>query len=215
VIGPNGAGKSTLFNVITGRVPPSSGEIWFQGKNITRLSQASIAQLGIARSYQITTVFQHLTVHENVRIAAQARASGRRLSFWQAAESLAEVSQRADEVLELLGLHDKRHLRANQLSHGEQRHLDIAIALASQPGLLLLDEPTAGMSPRETEQTMQLIRDLVRHVSIVLVEHKMNVVMQVSDRVTVLHYGSVLTEGTPEEVRQNERVQAVYLEGAI
>jgi branched-chain amino acid transport system ATP-binding protein len=215
VIGPNGAGKSTLFNVITGRVAPSSGQIWFQGKNITGLSQASIARLGIARSYQITTVFLNLTVHENVRIAAQARAAASGLSFWRAADSLKAVSARADEVLEMLGLQDKRHLRANQLAHGEQRHLDIAIALASEPGLVLLDEPTAGMSPRETEQTMHLIRDLGRRVSIVLVEHKMNVVMQVSDRVTVLHYGSVLTEGTPDEVRRNQRVQEVYLEGSI
>jgi branched-chain amino acid transport system ATP-binding protein len=119
-------------------------------------------------------------------------------------------------VLELVGLQDQRHLRANQLSHGEQRHLDIAVALATEPGLLLLDEPTAGMSPFETDQTMRLIRDLARPTAaIVLVEHKMNVVMQISDRITVLHFGAVLTEGTPAEVRANPRVQDVYLEGSL
>ncbi len=213
VIGPNGAGKTTLFHVITGRVPPTSGRIWFGGHEITGLSQPAVARLGIARSYQITTIFLNLTVFENVRIAAQSRVA--HTNFWRAADSLRAVSARAEEVLAMVGLQDKRHLLANQLSHGEQRHLDVAIALASDPGLLLLDEPTAGMSPLETERTMHLIRELGRRVSIVLVEHKMNVVMQISDRITVLHFGRVLTEGTPEEVRNNRQVQEVYLEGSI
>jgi branched-chain amino acid transport system ATP-binding protein len=213
VIGPNGAGKSTLFHVITGRVPPTSGRIWFGGREISRLSQSAVARLGIARSYQITTIFLNLTVFENVRIAAQARTS--HTDFWRAADSLHEVSARAEAVLETIGLQDKRGVLANQLSHGEQRHLDMGIALASDPGVLLLDEPTAGMSPRETDQTMHLVRDLARRVSIVLIEHKMNLVMQISDRITVLHFGRVLTEGTPDEVRQDQRVQEVYLEGSI
>jgi branched-chain amino acid transport system ATP-binding protein len=213
VIGPNGAGKSTLFNVITGRVPASAGRIWYRGQEITRLSQPAIARLGIARSYQITTIFLNLTVFENVRIAAQSRRS--HVNFWQPADSLRSVTTRADEVLTLCGLQGKRHLPAQQLSHGEQRHLDVAIALACDPGLLLLDEPTAGMSPLETEQTMQLIRELGRRVAIVLVEHKMNVIMEISDRITVLHFGRVLAEGTPEEVRNNRQVQEVYLEGSI
>jgi branched-chain amino acid transport system ATP-binding protein len=152
-------------------------------------------------------------VHENVRIAAQALVT--HTSFWRSADSLARVSARADEVLAMVGLQDKRGLLAGQLSHGEQRHLDIAIALATDPAVLLLDEPTAGMSPPETEQTMHLIRDLGQRVSIVLVEHKMNFVMQVADHITVLHYGTVLTEGSPAEVRANRRVQEVYLEGSI
>jgi branched-chain amino acid transport system ATP-binding protein len=213
VIGPNGAGKSTLFHVITGRVPPTSGRIWFREQEITGLSQPAVARLGIARSYQITTIFLNLTVFENVRIAAQSQVA--HANFWRPADSLREVWARAEEVLETIGLQDKRHLPANQLSHGEQRHLDMAIALASDPGLLLLDEPTAGMSPRETEQTMHLVRDLGRRVSVVLVEHKMNVVMQISDHITVLHFGRVLTEGTPEEVRSNPQVREVYLEGSI
>ena len=172
-----------------------------------------IAQLGIARSYQITTVFPKLTVHENVRVAAQARVS--HANFWQPASALRTVSERADHVLDMVGLKDQRRLIAGELSHGEQRHLDIAIALASDPSVLLLDEPTAGMSPLETEQMMYLIRDLGRQLSVVLVEHKMHVVMGVSDRITVLHFGSVLTEGTPEEVQSNRRVQEVYLEGSI
>jgi len=213
VIGPNGAGKSTLFHVITGRTPPTSGRIWFRGMDITRRSQAAIARLGIARSYQITTLFPKLTVHENVRVAAQART--RHTNFWQSAKALGAVADRADAVLETVGLKDRRTRVAGELSHGEQRHLDIAIALATDPNLLLLDEPTAGMSPHETEQMMYLIRDLGRQIAVVLVEHKMDVVMGVSDRITVLHFGAVLTEGTPDEVRANRRVQEVYLEGSI
>ena len=213
VIGPNGAGKSTLFHVVTGRVPPTSGRIWFNGHEITGMSQSAIARLGIARSYQITTIFLNLTVFENVRIAAQSRTT--HVNFWRPAESLRRVTARAEEVLEIIGLQGKRHLLANQLSHGEQRHLDVGIALANEPDLLLLDEPTAGMSPQETEQTMHFIRDLGKRVSIVLVEHKMNVIMQISDHITVLHFGQVLTEGTPDEVRSDRRVQEVYLEGSI
>jgi len=213
VIGPNGAGKTTFFNVITARVPPTRGRIVYRGQDITGLSQPAVARLGVARSYQITTVFLNLSVHENVRIAAQARAT--HTNFWRSADSLRAVSARADAVLEQVGLQDRRSVRANELSHGEQRHLDIAIALATEPGLLLLDEPTAGMSPLETEQTMRLIADLGRRVAIILVEHKMGVVMQISDRITVLHFGSVLTEGTPAEVRANPRVQEVYLEGSL
>lgn len=213
VIGPNGAGKSTLFNVITGRVPPTGGQIWYRGQEITALSQPAVARLGIARSYQITTLFLNLSVFENVRIAAQSRRA--HVNFWQPAESLRSVTARATEVLEMIGLQDKRHLLASQLSHGEQRHLDMAIALACAPGLLLLDEPTAGMSPLETQQTMHLIHELGQHVSIVLVEHKMNVVMQISDWITVLHFGRVLAEGTPAEVQNNRAVQQVYLEGSI
>ena len=213
VIGPNGAGKSTLFHVITGRVPPTSGRIWFRGQEIGGLSQPAVARLGIARSYQITTIFLNLTVFENVRIAAQARTT--HTNFWRPADSLRQVSARAEEVLETVRLQDKRELLANQLSHGEQRHLDMAIALASDPGLLLLDEPTAGMSPLETDRTMHLVRELGRRVSIVLIEHKMNLIMQISDHITVLHFGRILTEGTPDEVRNNKQVQEVYLEGSI
>ena len=213
VIGPNGAGKSTLFHVITGRVPPTSGRIWFRGREISGMSQSAVARLGIARSYQVTTIFLNLTVFENVRIAAQSKET--HVNFWRPADSLRAVAERAEAILETIGLQEKRHLLASQLSHGEQRHLDMAIALASDPGLLLLDEPTAGMSPLETEQTMHVIRDLGRRVPTVLVEHKMNVVMQISDWITVLHFGRVLAEGTPEEVRNNAQVQEVYLEGSI
>ena len=213
VIGPNGAGKSTLFHVITGRVGPTSGRIWFRGREIGGLSQSKVARLGIARSYQVTTIFLNLTVFENVRIAAQSRET--HVNFWRPAESLRAVGARAEAILETIGLQEKRHLLASQLSHGEQRHLDMAIALASDPALLLLDEPTAGMSPLETEQTMHVIHDLGRRVPTVLVEHKMNVVMQISDWITVLHFGRVLAEGTPDEVRNNSQVQEVYLEGSI
>jgi branched-chain amino acid transport system ATP-binding protein len=213
VIGPNGAGKSTLFHVITGRVPPSSGRIFFRGQEITGLPQHQVARLGIARSYQITTIFLNLTVYENIRIAAQSATN--HMNFWQRAEALREVGERTDEVLGIIGLSGKGNLLAGQLSHGEQRLVDVGIALATHPGVLLLDEPTAGMSPHETEQMMHFIRQLAERVSIVLVEHKMNVIMQISDYITVLHFGQVLTEGTPQEVRDDKRVQDVYLEGSI
>jgi branched-chain amino acid transport system ATP-binding protein len=213
VIGPNGAGKSTLFHVITGRVPPSSGRIWFRGQEITGLAQHQVARLGIARSYQITTIFLNLSVYENIRIAAQSATN--HMDFWHRADALRDVADRTDDVLGIIGLRAKAHLLAGQLSHGEQRLVDIGIALATHPGVLLLDEPTAGMSPHETEQMMHFIRQLAERVSIVLVEHKMNVIMQISDYITVLHFGQVLTEGTPEEVRNDKRVQDVYLEGSI
>jgi branched-chain amino acid transport system ATP-binding protein len=213
IIGPNGAGKTTLFNLIAGCFSPTSGRVFFRGRDITDMPQHRIAHLGIARSYQITTVFLHLSVLENIRVAAQAMLS--QYNFWQQAESLRQANERTEEVLEIVGLAGKRHALAGQLSHAEQRQLDVGISLASNPVLLLLDEPTAGMSPAETEQLIQFVRDLSRQVSIVLVEHKIKLVMAVSDRVTVLNFGSILAEGTPREVQEDPRVQAAYLVGAV
>jgi branched-chain amino acid transport system ATP-binding protein len=213
IIGPNGAGKTTLFNLISGRYPPTSGKVFFRGRDITNSPQHAIANLGIARSYQMTTVFLQLPVFENIRVAAQATQS--QYNFWGSADPLREVNERTDEILEIIGLSQKQAVRAAQLSHAEQRQLDVGIALASKPVLLLLDEPTAGMSPAETEQLMQFIQELAREVSVVLIEHKIKLVMAVSDRVTVLNFGNVLAEGSPDQVQADPRVQAAYLEGAV
>jgi ABC-type branched-subunit amino acid transport system ATPase component/ABC-type branched-subunit amino acid transport system permease subunit len=209
VIGPNGAGKTTFFNLLTGVLPPSGGRILFKGRDITGLPAHAVSRLGIARSYQVTNIFGDLTVFENVRIAAQSRVTHYR--FWGNADSLAAVNARAEEILRHLGLAAKRHARASELSHGEQRYLEIGIALATDPDFLLLDEPTAGMSPDETLRTAAFVRRLAGHLTIVVVEHDMEVVMGISDRITVLNYGEILAEGSPAEIRENADVRRVYL----
>jgi len=209
IIGPNGAGKTTFFRLISGETVPTSGRIWFDGTDITGMPQHATARLGIAKSYQITNIFPHLSVLENVRVAVQGYA--RSFNFWSRADQLVDVRERAAAILQSVGLGAKRELLAAHLSHGEKRHLELGIALASNPTLLLLDEPTAGMSPEETDATMRLIRELAAGRTVVLVEHKMKVVMGISDRITVLHQGQVLAEGTPEEIRSNTRVQQTYL----
>ena len=209
VIGPNGAGKTTFFNLLTGVLPASSGRILFKGEDITRRPAYAVSRLGIARSYQVTNIFGDLTVFENVRIAAQSRVTHYRC--WGNADRLAAVTARAEEMLRHLGLSAKRDARGAELSHGEQRYLEIGIALATDPEFLLLDEPTAGMSPEETQRTAAFVRRLAGHVTIVLVEHDMDVVMGISDRITVLNYGEILAEGTPAEIRANADVRRVYL----
>ena len=209
IIGPNGAGKTTLFRLISGEMKPSAGRIWFQDKEITGWPQHMVVRLGIAKSYQITNIFPHLSVLENVRVAVQGHA--RAFNFWTHAARLPGVREKAQALLVTIGLADKAAELAATLSHGAKRHLEIAIALASEPTLLLLDEPTAGMSPEETAETMVLIRELARGRTVVLVEHKMKLVMKISDRITVLHQGAFLAEGTPDEIRANPTVQQTYL----
>ena len=209
VIGPNGAGKTTFFNMLTGVLGATRGRILFKGRDITRLPAHAVSRLGIARSYQITNIFGDLTVFENLRVAAQSRVTHYR--FWGHADRLAAVNERADELLHLLGLAAKADVRGAELSHGEQRYLEIGIALATDPDFLLLDEPTAGMSPEETQRTAAFVRGLAGRLTIVLVEHDMEVVMGISDRITVLNYGQVLAEGTPAEIRDNADVRRVYL----
>ncbi len=212
IIGPNGAGKTTLFRLVSGEIRPSSGRVWFRDRDITGLPQHRVSRLGIAKSYQLTNIFPHLTVLENVRVAVQGHA--RSFNFWSRADRLTETRARALAILESVGVAGKADRAAAHLSHGEKRHLEIGIALASDPALLLLDEPTAGMSPEETDETMVLIRELAAGRTVVLVEHKMKLVMKISDRITVLHQGQVLAEGTPEEIRNNAAVQRTYLGGA-
>ena len=209
VIGPNGAGKTTFFNLIAGRLPPTGGEIWFKGEDITHIPPHRIPQKGIGRSYQITNIFPKLTVFENVRLAGQAVEVT--YNFWKNVILMDDINERAVEILEKLKLTGYRDVRAANLPHGLQRHLEIGIALASRPQLLLLDEPTAGMTREETRRMMQLIEEISKGLTIVLVEHDMEFVMSIAKRITVLHEGKVLAEGAPEEIQKNEEVQRVYL----
>ncbi len=209
IIGPNGAGKSTYFNLISGAFAPTSGQIVFEGQDITGTPQHRYAKLGIAKSFQITTVFPQISTLENVRIAVQALVS--RYDIWRPRSRLVGLVEQAGELLNTVGLWDRRDRIAGTLAHGEQRALEIAMALASRPRLLLLDEPTAGMSPEETRAMMDLIVRLASERTVILVEHKMKLVMGISDRLLVLHHGELLAEGTPDDIRRNETVKRVYL----
>jgi branched-chain amino acid transport system ATP-binding protein len=209
IIGPNGAGKSTFFNCLTGVLRPTSGSILFNGEDITGLPPNRISQKGIARSYQITNILPDATTLENVRIAAQSRRH--RWSMLAHYRAYRDILDRAEAVLEAVGLRGHGHELAANLSHGEQRNLEIGMALATEPQLLCLDEPTAGMSAAETHDTMALIRRIAPNLTILIVEHDMQVVMELARRITVLHYGEVLAEGTPAEIRQNPRVLEAYL----
>jgi branched-chain amino acid transport system ATP-binding protein len=213
VIGPNGSGKTTLFNLVTGHTRPDAGRVEFDGHRITGMSYAKVARRGLAKSYQITTVFPLLTVFENVRIAAQAAAHS--YVFWRPADRIKPVIRHTEQVLERIGLADEREVVAGNLSHGDQRRLDLAIALATSPRLLLLDEPTAGMSPTETAATIELVRELNRDVTILMIEHKMEVILDIAATITVLHQGEKLFEGTPDEVKSHPEVQEVYLTGSL
>jgi branched-chain amino acid transport system ATP-binding protein len=209
IIGPNGAGKSTFFNVISGGLAPSEGQIQYEGRDITRLAQHDYARIGIAKSFQITNVFKHLSTHENVRVSLQMQTS--RYQIFRSRDAYRELSERADALLARVGLADSRTKLAGDLAHGQQRSLEVAMALACEPKLLLMDEPTAGMSPEETLVMMDLITTLAKERTIILVEHKMKLVMKLCNRLLVLHHGELLAEGTPDDIRCNADVKRVYL----
>ncbi len=209
IIGPNGAGKSTYFNTLSGAFPPSTGQILFEGRDITGTAQHRFAAMGIAKSFQITTVFGQLSTLENVRVSLQALRS--RYDVWRPRARHTDLVEQAGALLDSVGLWPRRDRLAATLAHGEQRALEIAMALASRPRLLLLDEPTAGMSPEETRAMMDLIVRLAADRTVILVEHKMKLVMGICDRLLVLHHGELLAEGTPDDIRANETVKRVYL----
>lgn len=212
IIGPNGAGKTTFFNLLSGALPPTSGRIYFKDRNITGLPQHRVAQLGIGRAYQITSLFPNLPVLENVRLAAQARGSDN-LTLWRHSNNVRRYIERAEQVIELVGLAGRETAMASSLAHGDKRKLELALLLAGDPELLLLDEPTAGMASNQVPELIEII-DRLRRIgdrTIVLVEHRMDVVMAVSDRITVMHQGAVLAEGTPREIAADSRVQQAYL----
>jgi branched-chain amino acid transport system ATP-binding protein len=214
VIGPNGAGKSTLFNVVSGLHEPTAGRVRFAGEDITGLPPEAVNRRGLAKTFQITNVFPEISVLDNVRVAAQSRVaeSGRVASLWRRSD----VDRVALPLLEAFGLAARRDELAANLSHGEQRYLEVCLALATEPRLLLLDEPTAGMTPGETRQATALIPTIAleRGLTLLLIEHDMSVVMGISDRVAVLHFGEKIAEGTPEQIRSDSRVIEAYLGGA-
>jgi branched-chain amino acid transport system ATP-binding protein len=212
IIGPNGAGKTTLFNLLTGTFPPTSGQIIFDQKEITGTPAHRVAHLGLARSFQRTNVFPAFTLFENAWVSAFATGTRKGL-LWRKTGHYAEVSQRARQALSDVGLADKAGTLAREISHGEQRQLELAIALAAAPRVLLLDEPAAGLSPEETRRMVTLVRALKGRYTIVLIEHKIDIIMSVSDRISVMHFGSLIAEGAPEAIQRNPEVRRAYLGG--
>ncbi len=208
VIGPNGAGKSTLFNLVSGALRPSSGRVRFAGEDVTGEPTHRLLSRGLARSFQITNLFFELPVYENLRLAAQVLEP--RGAWLRATRHTHVARDRADELIERFGLAEKAHEAAGFLSHGEQRRLEIAVALASGPKLLLLDEPTQGMAHADTEATARMIRSLAGDLTILLIEHDIGLVMDLSDHVVVMHQGGKLAEGRPAAIRANPAVQAAY-----
>ena len=213
IIGPNGAGKTTLFNLLTGTFPPTSGRILLDGRDITGTPAARVAHLGLARSYQRTTVFPAFSLLDNVWVAAFATSRSWRGLLWSRTDRYAEVGERARQALADVGLEGKADAPAREISHGEQRQLELAIALAAAPRVLLLDEPAAGLSPEETRRMVALVRSLKGRYTIVLIEHKMDIIMSVSDRISVMHFGSLIAEGTPGDIQKNPEVRRAYLGG--
>jgi branched-chain amino acid transport system ATP-binding protein len=211
IIGPNGAGKTTLFNLISGALAPTSGAVLFKGRSLAGLAPSDIFHLGIVRSFQIPHVFPKLSVWTNVHLLAASRVRQSGSPFARARRSRADVDRQVAASLERVGILDRAEQPAGTLAHGDQRLLEIAMALGAEPELLLLDEPTAGMSSDETDRTTILLRQLAPAITIVIVEHDMSLVMAVSDRISVLDRGRLLAEGAPEEIRNNPEVQAAYL----
>lgn len=210
VIGPNGAGKSTLFNLISGRFPVSSGRIELRGEDITNLEPHVINRKGLSRSFQITNIFPRMTVYENVRCAV-LWSLGYRYSFWNRVNGLRDAARRTEQIVELIGMQERRERLAGVLTYAEQRALEIGVTIATGADVILLDEPTAGMSHSETDEAVELIRKVTAGKTLIMVEHDMGVVFNLADRISVLVYGEVIATGTPEEIRGNKAVQEAYL----
>jgi len=211
VIGPNGSGKTTLFNLISGELTPTEGRVYFEGREVTGQSSHQLPHLGLARSFQRTNVFPRLTVYENLWAAVFARRTPGPLRFMRRASEFADVDADVRRLLGEIGLAHKLGARAETLSHGQQRALEVGVTLASAPRLLLLDEPTQGLAPEATQQMTRLVQGLVGRYTVLLIEHKMRIVMSISDRISVMAFGELIAEGTPDEVRDNRDVQRAYL----
>jgi branched-chain amino acid transport system ATP-binding protein len=210
IIGPNGAGKSTLFNIITGLYKPSRGKILFSDKDITGWSAHKIARIGISRSFQVINIFPEMTLFENVRNAIVSKVN-RRFNWGSLLNRSEEIQGESDRIIELIGMTDVRDSLASELSYGRQRQLELALTLARDPVLIMLDEPTAGLDTEETRAMVQLIRQVTQKKTLVIVEHDMDVVFDLADRITVISYGKVLATGSPDEIRENEEVRKAYL----
>ena len=214
IIGPNGAGKTTFFNLLSGNIEPTSGRVIFKGRDITHQPVHRTIHFGIGRSFQITNIFPNLTVFENVRLACQALGMDN-FKFWQASSHFKQYEERTWEVIEIVGLKDRAYNLARTLPHGDQRKLELGMILAPDSEVLLLDEPTAGMAAEQVPELIALIQNIQQsgNKTVMLVEHNMNVVMSVSDHITVMHQGGVLAEGKPSEIAANKEVQIAYLGG--
>lgn len=212
IIGPNGAGKTTLFNLVTGFLKPTEGKIFYQGEEITNLAPYEISKGGMARSFQITSIFPELTVYENVRLAVQSRLKAS-YNFLISFKSLKGVDEKTKNTLSQVGLLEVADLKAKNLSYGLQRGLDIGISLATDPKVILLDEPTSGMDRKDIDKIIQLISNISKRLPVVLIEHNIDIVLSISDVVTVLYQGKILAEGTPSEVQKSDKVQEAYLGG--
>jgi branched-chain amino acid transport system ATP-binding protein len=210
VIGPNGAGKTTLFNVITGTYRPSRGHVFFRGRDTTGARPYELNRLGMGRSFQITSTFNRLTAFQNIRLAVLSKR-GIRFQMLRRVDRMEDVTRETDEVLKRINLDRERDLPAGVLSYGKHRSLEISMALATDPELVMLDEPTAGMSRDETHHAVELIRRLTEGKTLVIIEHDMDVVFSLADRITVLHYGQILATGPPDEIRKNQAVKDAYL----
>lgn len=218
IIGPNGAGKTTLFNLVTGALPVTDGRIYFDGEDITTLSPSERVHRGIGRSFQISNVFGGLSVRENVRLAAQSIDRDRYgvvESLFKPTDRYDGMNDRTDRILERIGLSDVADEEANALAYGDKRRLEIGVVLATEPDLVLFDEPTAGMSVEETRETIELIEEVLVDQTLLLIEHDIELVMELSDRITVLNRGQILAEGTPDEIAANQDVQDAYLGGMM
>lgn len=215
VIGPNGAGKTTLFHTLTGTVPISEGSIIVDGEEVSRLPDYKRVLKGLARSFQVTSLFLNLSVRENLRLAAQGRNPNQAFQLWRSAESLAAACDKADALLRRLNLAAVANRAAGELSHGQQRRLEVGMAMAGQPKVIFLDEPTSGMGIDDIGQMKQLIHGLRDEYAVVLIEHNMDIVMDISDTITVMQLGRVLVEAKPDEIRNDERVRRAYLGGMI
>ncbi len=214
IIGPNGAGKTTFFNLLSGNIEPTSGSVIYKGKDITRQPVHRTIHFGIGRSFQITNIFPNLTVFENIRLACQALGKDN-FKFFQDASRFKQYETRTKEVIQRVGLMERAASPARTLPHGDQRKLELGMILAPDPEVLLLDEPTAGMAAEQVPELIALIQEIqkVGNKTVMLVEHNMNVVMSVSDTITVMHQGKVLAEGAPAEISANKEVQTAYLGG--